>query len=309
MSGGPLDDLDLCLLAWREAPRMLERFHDGLAAALPSGWAGTVVLMENAAPPATSAAARAGVRRSCPDARRLVVRSPRNLGYAQAMDLALAECRGRYVALLNSDGRPEPGMLEALVAALDADPDALWAAPAVHGPGERDEPPGPAFAEERLAGMALVVRRDEFVSLGAFDPLFVFYNEDHEASDRARSAGHRLLRVPDARFHHGKGGRSRRGTALREWWYAWTAQTLEHVQAVDHVEGTRALARRRTRSLRQHVADRDVPGTLGIGAATLAWPVSVAAAEHRRRHPWTAARLAAWLERVRERHGLRVEPL
>jgi GT2 family glycosyltransferase len=142
-----LDRLDLAFLAWREAPRMLAGLHAATAAALPADWRGTALLVENAAPPATSRAARELVAASYPAARRAVLRLPRNMGYARAMDLALAGLDGTYVALVNSDGRPAPGMFARLVAALDAEPQALWAAPAVHGPGEDNQPPGPPHEE------------------------------------------------------------------------------------------------------------------------------------------------------------------
>jgi GT2 family glycosyltransferase len=221
------------------------------------------------------------------------------------MNLAIAECTGRYVALLNSDGRPEPGMLRTLAASLDAEPGAIWAAPAVHGPGERSEPPGPPFDEDALAGTALLIRREAFVELGGFDPLYWFYNEDYDASRRARAAGHRLLRVPDAVFHHGKGGRSRRGQLIREWWYAVTDQTLVHHHDPSRARAVRRVAAGRTRSLREHGRARSWPALAALSAATVAWPASAALAERRRRAPWGAERLQAWLARERpelERH-------
>ncbi len=294
-----LDDVDVCFLAWREAPRMLERHHAAVAAATGPQWRGSAVLAENAAPRGTSVAARAALVRHYPHARRVVLRSPRNLGYGRAMNLALAECTGRYAALLNSDGRPEPGMLATLAEALDADPGALWAAPAVHGPGERCEPPGPPFAEDEIAGTALLIRRAEFLALGGFDPVYWFYNEDYDASRRVRAAGHRLLRVPDAVFHHGKGGRSRRGQLIREFWYAATDQTL-----VAHYEPTRRsaarrLARGRRRSFAEHGRAGSWPALVALTAATAAWPVTTALAERRRRRPWDGAALDAWLGRHR----------
>jgi GT2 family glycosyltransferase len=249
----------------------------------------------------TSRAARELVSSSYPAAERAALRLPRNMGYARAMDLALAELQGEYVALVNSDGRPEPGMFERLVGALDAAPDALWAAPAVHGPGEECQPPGPPYREERLAGTALVLRRRPFLALGGFDPLYWFYSEDYDASARVREAGHELLRVPDAVFRHGKGGRSRRGILIREFWYAATDQTLTHHRAPRRRDAARRMAGHRARSLADHVRERDVPGTAGIAAASLLWPVSAALAERRRRRAWDGPQLEAWLARQRPR--------
>ncbi len=296
-----LDRLDLAFLAWREAPRMLAGLHAACVAALPATWRGTALVAENAAPPATSRAARELVAASYPAAERVALRLPRNMGYARAMNLALAELDGDYVALLNSDGRPEPGMFERLVGALEDAPGALWAAPAVHGPGEECQPPGPPYREDRLAGTALVIRRRAFLALGGFDPLYWFYSEDYDASARVREAGHELLRVPDAVFRHGKGGRSRRGILIREFWYAATDQTLVQHRAPRRRDAIRRMVPHRARSLADHVRERDLPGTAGIAAATLLWPASAALAERRRRRAWDGPQLEAWLARHRPR--------
>lgn len=299
---GELDDLDLCLLAWREAPAMLERFHASVAVAVGPGWRGTAILAENAPPAATRQAAERLVAASYPSARRVALRLGSNLGYARAMDLALDAGTGRYAALLNSDGRPEPDMLRRLVAALEEHPGAMWAAPAVHGPGEENQPPGPPYPERRVAGTALVVRREEFLALGGFDPLYYFYSEDYDASDRVRAAGRTLLRVPEAVFHHGKGGRSRQGRLAREALYALTDQTLVLHRDPSVASAVRRLAVGRPRALRSHLGSpRDLAAVAGISAASLALPLSAVAAAARRRRPWDGMRLEAWLARHRGR--------
>ncbi len=296
-----LDDVDVCFLAWREAPRMLARHHEAVARAVGPEWRGRAVLAENAPPDATSRAARELVATSYPHATRLALRMPGNMGYGRAMNVALDACRGRYAALLNSDGRPEADMLVKLAEALDTHPEALWAAPAVHGPGEANEPPGPPYPEEQMAGTALLIRREAFLALGGFDPLYWFYNEDYDGSIRVREAGGVLLRVPDARFHHGKGGRSRRGRLIREWWYAVTDQTLVWHREPSRLRAARRLARGRRRSFAEHGAERAWPPLVAIAAATAALPVTSVLAERRRRRPWDARALDAWLERIRPR--------
>ncbi|WP_336029961.1 glycosyltransferase [Geodermatophilus sp. FMUSA9-8] len=293
-----LDDVDLVLLAHREDPALLARHHAAVAAATGPGWRGRALLVENAPSPATSAAARAELARY-PDADRRVLTAPRNLGFARAMDLALDACRGRYVALVNSDGEPDPGMLRRLAEVLDAEPRAVWAAPAVHGPGEADEPPGPPFPAGDLPGTALLVRRAEFLAAGGFDPAYFFYNEDRDASWRLRAAGHLLLRVPDTVFRHGKGGRSARGVFLREWHYARTTQVLLPQHARRPVRETAAFLARRPRAVLAHLRDGDLPGAAGIALALLELPRGLALAAARRRRPWDGDRLAAWVERER----------
>ncbi|WP_369258407.1 glycosyltransferase [Geodermatophilus amargosae] len=294
-----LDDVDVVLLVHREPPELLARHHAALSAATGPGWRGRAMMVENAAAPATSAAARGHLRACYRDADRWLLRSPRNLGFARAMDLALDACAGRYVALVNSDGEPDPGMLRRLAEVLDAEPRAVWAAPAVHGPGEDDDPPGPPFAAGELGGTALLVRRAEFLAAGGFDPLYFFYNEDRDASRRLRAAGHLLLRVPDTRFRHGKDGRGARAVFLREWHYGRTVQVLLPQHATRPVREAATLLARRPRAVARHLRDGDRPGAAGIALATLELPRGLLVAAARRRRPWDGARLAAWLQRHR----------
>ncbi|MGY1747126.1 glycosyltransferase [Blastococcus sp. SYSU D00695] len=294
-----LDDVDVVFLVHREPPPLLARHHAAVAADTGPGWRGGALLVENAATPATSAAARAALRAGYPAATRRVLASPRNLGFARAMDLALDACRGRYVALVNSDGEPEPGMLRRLAAALDAEPRAVWAAPAVHGPGEDDDPPGPPRPVDELGGTAVLVRRAEFLAAGGFDPAYFFYNEDRDASRRLRAAGHLLLRVPDARFRHGKGGRTARGVLLREWHYARTVQALVPQHATRPVPETLALLAGRPRALLAHLREGDLPGAAGLALALPELPRGLVLAARRRHRPWDGARLARWLDGAR----------
>jgi hypothetical protein len=209
--------------------------------------------------------------------------------------------------VLNSDGWPEPDTLHLLVTALAAHPRAVAVAPAVHGPGEQDQPPGPPYVEERLPGTALVLRREEFLAAGGFDPAYFFYNEDDDASRRLTAAGHALLRVPDAVYHHGKDGRSWRGELRREWHYARTAQLLALHHCAAFLPALLRLLGRRAASIAGHARRGHGAAVLGIAAATLELPRAAALAGARRRRPWDGARLAAWLEQARE--DLRVERL
>lgn len=294
-----IDDVDVVFLVWREAPDLLARHHAAVSAATGAGWRGRALLVENGAPTATSSAAREAVRRCYPEADRRVLRSPRNLGFAAAMDLALDACTGRYVALLNSDGRPAPDMLRVLAAALDEVPDAVWAAPAVHGPGEDDHPAGEPYDDEELSGTALLVRREDFLAAGGFDPAYWFYNEDREASRRLRRLGHRLLRVPATRFDHGKEGRTTAGMLRREHLYARTGQVLVLQHAERVLSRLPLLLVRRVRQVAAHLCAGDGWGAAGLVLATAELPRGVAVALSRRRRPWDGERLARWLTRAR----------
>jgi GT2 family glycosyltransferase len=289
-----LDDLAVVFLVWREDPALLARHHEAVAAALPAGWAGRALLVENDAAPATTRAARELVARCYPHARREVLREPRNAGWGRAMNRALAHATEPLACLLNSDGRPAPGMFATLLQALEDHPAAIAAAPGIHGPGEPDHPPGPPYPERELHGMALMLRRERFLATGAFDPAFFFYGEDHDASRRLRERAELLLRVPDARFDHGKGGRSTRASVLREWRFARGDQLRVAVERPLPVALTR-LARARPRAIAEHVAGRDLAGAAAIAAATPFLPAALAQGARRRARPWDGPQLRAWL--------------
>ena len=295
----PTGLVDVVFLAWREAPAVLARHHAAVAADLGPRWSGRAVLVENAAGPRTSEAARRELVERYPHAERVVLRARRNLGFARAIDLGLDACAARYVLVVNSDGRPEPGMTAHLVAALEAHPEAVWAAPGVHGDGEPGHPPGPAHAVEELAGTALLVRRQAFAATGGFDPLYFFYREDHDASVRLRAAGLVLLRVPDARFHHDRGRRSAAGSFWRELHYARAGQVLAHQHASRPGRALVRFARRRASAVAGHASRGNWPAAAGIAVATLALPSSLLSAARRRRRPWDGDRLADWLVEAR----------
>lgn len=118
---------------------------------------------------------------------------------------------------------------------------------------------------------------------------------------RIRAAGGTLLRVPGTAYRHGKDARSRRGQALREFWYAVGDQLRVHVHAPSRTEAARRIARSRPKSIAAKARDGDWPALLGIAAATVAWPATGVLAERRRRRPWDGAALRHWLNRHRGR--------
>lgn len=156
-----------------------------------------------------------------------VIANTANRGFAAAVNQGIRTGEGEYVATLNNDAEPEPGWLEALVAAAESDdrvgmcaskmlfadrPHLInsagicldWAGIAwdCRG-GELDQP-----SEERLteifgpcAGAALY-RRKMLDEVGLFDEDFFAYLEDVDLAWRARLAGWIALYVPTARVYH-----------------------------------------------------------------------------------------------------------
>lgn len=155
-----------------------------------------------------------------------VVSAPENLGFGRAANLGAREATTPLLALLNSDARLEPRALTPLREALERDTTVGIVAPFVHLPGgtlqhdahgvfpslttmllRTNRRPPDSLTPDWVSGVALVVRRDEFLHLGGFDERIHMYFEDVLLCRRYREAGYRVVREPRARAVHA-GGRS-----------------------------------------------------------------------------------------------------
>jgi len=135
----------------------------------------------------------------------------------------VAAARGAFVVLLNNDMDARGDAFPTLLATLETDPRLFAVVPSIVrvATGEEEaltrigfrrgvvfaSTDGEAEADPAYAcGGAMAFRRQEFVGLGGFDPLFSpFYWEDVDLSYRARKRGRRIARVPLARVDHDHG--------------------------------------------------------------------------------------------------------
>jgi GT2 family glycosyltransferase len=158
---------------------------------------------------------------------------PRNVGFAPAVNLGAGRARAAAILALNADTRLEPGCLEALLAALRADPQLGGAQPRIlqisdgrpdiaaarlysagqaltadgrayeDGAGERQGPlalePHEVFG---VCGAACLLRRELFDALGGYDESYFAFYEDVDLNVRARIAGWRFGYVPAAVVWH-----------------------------------------------------------------------------------------------------------
>lgn len=145
------------------------------------------------------------------EARRIVpslrVVTPTNHSYSHSVNTgfeALAELEPRYLALMNADVMVEQDTFTALMAALEAHPDAGIAGPLALTPAGRPQDLGPLYAVNYrrlrraadgrvrvrwLSGCLQVVRPAVLESVGGYDPAFRFCNEDTEFCLRAAVRG------------------------------------------------------------------------------------------------------------------------
>ncbi|MFL5906158.1 MAG: glycosyltransferase family 2 protein [Solirubrobacterales bacterium] len=156
-----------------------------------------------------------------------LLRSPTNRGYAGAVNLALPEARGKYVAVLNMDVVIDRGWLAPLVELLETNPDAGVACPLILLASDPDrinaagqnvnvtglgfnrwlgKPRGLAgeapFPVSGLHGAAFLVRRNLLEHLGGWDESGFLYHEDVQLSWLLRLAGREIHCVPAATVRH-----------------------------------------------------------------------------------------------------------
>jgi GT2 family glycosyltransferase len=156
-----------------------------------------------------------------------LIRSPTNRGYAGAVNLALPEARGDYVAVLNMDVVVSEGWLDPLVSFLESTPDAGVACPLIllesdpsriNAAGQKLNKTGLGFnrwlgkPRERageepfeaagLHGAAFVIRRDLLERLGGWDESGFLYFEDVELSWLVRIAGLDVWCIPASTVTH-----------------------------------------------------------------------------------------------------------
>jgi N-acetylglucosaminyl-diphospho-decaprenol L-rhamnosyltransferase len=212
------EDLLACLDA-------IERTH-------PPGVEREILVLDNASEDGSAAAVRrwAAAARGGPGRDVRLIALERRAGKAANDSLLLREAQGRYCLLLNEDSELQPAAAAALIAALDADPEAAAAGAQLLDSGGEPVPcawrfPGVGTAlvgalflhrlltvqskgsETRRVdwaqSSALLVRREGAAAVGYLDPAFFVYYDECDFCKRLAGAGWQTLFVPSAAaIHH-----------------------------------------------------------------------------------------------------------
>ena len=166
-----------------------------------------------------------------------IVEAPTNLGFGRAVNLVVPDLRCGLVLLLNSDATLVAGAVAELTAALLADPavgvvapvvveaDGMSPQPGTYGtfprlvPGldRRHPTPLEPLAPDWVSGVAMLVRKEDFLALGGFDPDLQMYLEDVDLCRRLRDRGQQVRRVTTAVVVHAGGG-------------SWTSEVLKRAR-------------------------------------------------------------------------------
>lgn len=158
-----------------------------------------------------------------------VIVNRENLGFAEAVNQAAAQCKEPYLAILHSDALPDPNWLSASLEAIESrsdifavtpklilkeNPSLLYAAGCGFplsgrayriGSGRRAEKYRKAKKVFAPCSAAAFFRRDVFHLLGGFDKRFFLSLADAELGFRAQQIGYGTLFLPDAAVRHSGG--------------------------------------------------------------------------------------------------------
>ena len=223
-------DLSVCIVNTNGREHLL-RCLAAVKAALPDPAGTEVLVLDNASDDGSAEAARRWNEGSDGLGQTLrVIAAERRVGKAENDTRLLREARGRFCLLLNEDSELRPGAVEALVAALEAQPSAAVAGAQLLAPDGSPSPcagrlpgVGTALAQAlfvhrlfvtqsgrgpgaRAVGWvqssAMLVRREAAAGVGYFDPEFFVYSDETDFQKRLADAGWSILHVPEAQAVH-----------------------------------------------------------------------------------------------------------
>ena len=193
-----------------------------------------VVVVDNASPDGTAAA----VRQGWPAIR--VIDAGANVGFARGSNIGIRQTAGALVLLLNPDATVRPGAIDAMVALLEAAPDAAVVGPrlvdaqgrpelsfgAMIGPvaelrqkalvrgRERGLPFVRGYVDrltrrprevDWVSGACLMVRRADAEAVGLLDERYFIYAEDVDFCAAIRARGRKVRFAPAAEVVHARG--------------------------------------------------------------------------------------------------------
>lgn len=171
-----------------------------------------------------------------------LIKSSENLGFAKGNNVAIRQCQGRYIALVNPDVIVFPGCLDALADFLDENPRVGNVGPRVFNPDMTQQstcrrfptlwnnfcsatrlesvfkgsrffagehmfyfPHDRTLAVDVIVGCFSMIRRETLDEVGLLDEGLFMYGDDVDWCRRARNAGWQMIFYPGARAIHDRG--------------------------------------------------------------------------------------------------------
>jgi GT2 family glycosyltransferase len=230
----PSVDISVVIVAWN-AKRYLELCLESLAEAPPRR-SMEVFVVDNASSDGTSEMIETGF----PWVK--LIKSSENLGFSKGNNLAIRQCQGRYVALVNPDVIVFAGCLDALADFLDQNPKVGNVGPRVFNPDMSMQstcrrfptlwnnfcsasgletrfknsrffagehmfyfPHDRTLAVDVLVGCFSMIRRETFDAVGLLDENLFMYGDDVDWCRRAQNAGWLVVFYPGGQAIHDRG--------------------------------------------------------------------------------------------------------
>jgi GT2 family glycosyltransferase len=227
-------DISVVIVGWN-AKRYLELCLDSLAKAPPRR-SMEVFVVDNA----SSDGSVEMIETKFPWVK--LIKSPENLGFSKGNNVAIRQCRGRYIALVNPDVIVFPGCLDALADFLDQNPKVGNVGPRVLNPDMSMQstcrrfptlwnnfcsatglstrfknsrffagehmfyfPHDRILAVDVIVGCFSMIRRETFDQVGLLDEGLFMYGDDVDWCRRARNAGWQVVFYPGGQAIHDRG--------------------------------------------------------------------------------------------------------
>jgi len=227
-------DISVVIVAWN-AKRYLEMCLESLETAPPRR-SMEVLVVDNASGDGTAEM----IETKFPWAK--LIKSDENLGFAKGNNVAIRQCQGRHVTLVNPDVKVFPGCLDALADFLDQNSKVGFVGPRVLNPdmtlqsscrrfptlwnnlcsttglasafkksrffaGEHMFyfPHDRILAVDVLVGCFIMVRRETLEAVGLMDEGFYMYGDDVDWCRRCWKAGWQVVFYPGAQAIHDRG--------------------------------------------------------------------------------------------------------
>ncbi|MBM4325695.1 MAG: glycosyltransferase family 2 protein [Deltaproteobacteria bacterium] len=166
-----------------------------------------------------------------------VIETGKNLGFAAANNRGMAEAKGKYLLLVNTDAMLAPDCVQRLVECMDLNPSAGMVGPQllnIDGTRQTSYEAVPTLATEilnrsllkrifpkrypskrrifegpepveALIGAVMMIRREAAEQLGGFSEDYFFFLEETDLAVRMRRAGWKVIHIPSARAVHLQG--------------------------------------------------------------------------------------------------------
>jgi GT2 family glycosyltransferase len=227
-------DISVVIVAWN-AKRYLALCLESLESAPPRG-SFEVIVVDNGSTDGTIELVEARYRWV------KLLKSAENLGFAKGNNLAISQCQGRYIALVNPDVQVLPGCLDSLADFLDQNPKVGNVGPRVLNPDRTLQstcrrfptlwnnfcsatslasifkgsrffagehmlyfPHDRTLAVDVLVGCFSMIRREAFEAVGLLDEGLFIYGDDVDWCRRCWKAGWQVVFFPGAQAIHDRG--------------------------------------------------------------------------------------------------------